>query len=445
MADPPVANFTTYIMTTLVTRGVLYWANQSNSITDSSDSSYSYDVEAFQREKHINLIMEIITIICFSLTMVVGTLGNILVIYTIWRCRNLHTVMYTLLASLSVADLIMVAVVLPWLLKLTIYKGTWEWGEVLCRTPGYLQLLSSISSVFHLAAISMERCYAVMFPLKSRTKLTIRNAYKIIVTVWISAAIASVPHLLSVGVVAIDMWGITIQFCMNVWNEEGKQAYSLYLFFIVFAIPLVQITGSYAFIIRTLYTRRIPSVGGKNGSIALNQSRKYKTGSTRNGNGSVHAPRTSSVYVANSTSKLNRNSTRNKEAEIRQMTTMLVVIIVLFAICWGPNLGFTVYSRFYLDPEERNIQKWRLISSALQLLSLMNSAWNPVIYALMSVSFRESCKWALQVCCKPRSVRRRMSTVSRANTVSRPGISAAGGSTAYDNVSESSHCVGEKL
>ena len=34
---------------------------------------------------------------------------------------------------------------------------------------------------------------------------------------------------------------------MNVWNEEGKQAYSLYLFFIVFAIPLVQITGSYAF------------------------------------------------------------------------------------------------------------------------------------------------------------------------------------------------------
>ena len=37
-----------------------------------------------------------------------------------------------------------------------------------------------------------------MFPLKSRTKLTIRNAYKIIVTVWISAAIASVPHLLSV-------------------------------------------------------------------------------------------------------------------------------------------------------------------------------------------------------------------------------------------------------
>ena len=115
------------------------------------------------------------------------------------------------------------------------------------------------------------------------------------------------------------MWGITIQFCMNVWNEEGKQAYSLYLFFIVFAIPLVQITGSYAFIIRTLYTRRIPSVGGKNGSIALNQSRKYKTGSTRNGNGSVHAPRTSSVYVANSTSKLNRNSTRNKEAEIRQV------------------------------------------------------------------------------------------------------------------------------
>ena len=68
---------------------------------------------------------------------------------------------------------------------------------------------------------------------------------------------------------------------------------------------------------------------------------------------------------------------------LRLFLDMLVVVIILFAICWGPNLGFTVYSRFYLDPAERNIQKWRLISSALQILSLMNSAWNPVIYAYL--------------------------------------------------------------
>ncbi len=152
MADPPLANFTTDTMVTLVTRSITSWENQSN-----SSDSYAYDYEAFYREQHIYFIMEIITIVFYSLTMLVGTIGNTLVIYTIWRCRHLHTVMYTLLASLSVADLIMVVIVLPWYLKLSTYVGTWLWGEFLCRSPGYLQLLSAISSVFHLTAISMER------------------------------------------------------------------------------------------------------------------------------------------------------------------------------------------------------------------------------------------------------------------------------------------------
>ena len=89
--------------------------------------------------------------------MAFGTVGNLIVVYTIWRCRHLHTVMYTLLASLCVADLIMLVLVLPWKLNTLFVIGHYPYGDFMCRAPIYLHMLSAISSVFHLTAISLER------------------------------------------------------------------------------------------------------------------------------------------------------------------------------------------------------------------------------------------------------------------------------------------------
>ncbi|XP_038066311.1 QRFP-like peptide receptor [Patiria miniata] len=406
--------------------------NQDNGTTPAYDDDYDLEYAWFlyYLERHL-------TIAIYAITISLGTIGNLIVVYTIWRCRHLHTVMYTLIASLCMADLIMLCLVLPWKLNISLVYGHFPYGDFMCRAPTYLHMLSAVSSVLHLTAISLERCYAVKFPLRSRTVLTVGNAYKIVTFVWIAAVLSSIPSFFQVGTrTYVDDKG-PFDVCQLVWTKTGNRAYALYQFFLVFGVPMVLITGAYAFIMHTLCTRRVPSESTKSGAVAMSQSRKYQAGSARNGSMS------GSVYVANGTQKLNHKSAKNKEAEIRQMTTMIMLIVVMFIICWGPLLSFTIVKRFELVDIFEN--RWHITDMVFNLMSFLNSAINPIVYALVSASFRQSCIWALKVCCKSRKVRRRPSGVSKATTVSRVGLSHTGGSTVTDNVSVSSACAADKV
>nr|KAG5700080.1 hypothetical protein BaRGS_029830 [Batillaria attramentaria] len=85
---------------------------------------------------------------------------------------------------------------------------------------------------------------------------------------------------------------------------------------------------------------------------------------------------------------------------------MLIVVVLLFAVCWGPVLINNVlvaagvlhqYHYGYLKP----------LRQALFLLSYLNSCLNPFVYGFMSAHFRASFRQAFVSCCW---FRRRMRT-----------------------------------
>ena len=83
---------------------------------------------------------------------------------------------------------------------------------------------------------------------------------------------------------------------------------------------------------------------------------------------------------------------------------MLVIVILLFAICWGPTVTDNVLTAFgYL--ERYNYGAVKYVRQAFSLMSYANSCVNPIVYAFMSKNFRQSFKTALWSCVPGHSLR----------------------------------------
>lgn len=64
---------------------------------------------------------------------------------------------------------------------------------------------------------------------------------------------------------------------------------------------------------------------------------------------------------------------------------MLLLVIVLFLVCWGPRLIFQVFVKLGIQGHTSTTYTIRVTS---YLLSFVHSALNPFVYGLMSTTFR---------------------------------------------------------
>ncbi|GIY50851.1 galanin receptor type 2 [Caerostris extrusa] len=83
----------------------------------------------------------------------------------------------------------------------------------------------------------------------------------------------------------------------------------------------------------------------------------------------------------------------------KQVIKMLILVIILFLLCWGPRLVMHAMIKHGLNNFTVHMYNMRV---AAYLLSFTHSAINPIIYGFMSTNFRkmmlQCCKDS--VCCK---------------------------------------------
>lgn len=78
---------------------------------------------------------------------------------------------------------------------------------------------------------------------------------------------------------------------------------------------------------------------------------------------------------------------------------MLIIIVLLFAVCWGPILLDNVLVAFGLV-DQLHMGDLMYMRIAFNLMSYANSCVNPIVYGFMSKNFRGSFKHALLGCVK---------------------------------------------
>ncbi|XP_002731735.2 galanin receptor type 1-like [Saccoglossus kowalevskii] len=371
----------------------------NDNIADNGTLDWSNDTLWFHPPDPPPMMVWLPTVIVYAITFFVGLTGNVLVLFSIQRCRRLQNVTNTFLASLATADLILIVIVIPFQTP-TYFQWRWELGEFMCKALSYLTLLSSSCSVFMLTAMSVERYLVIVHPLLAKSMITMGRTRKVIVGVWLVAIIYSVPPLYFKKQLSWDFPNFTVYHtCTTIWPSDvwGK-AYSLYLLFGMYIIPFLVMYFCYARIIHELWRSTLIS------RKMQNMPENYKLCSKQNGGGEsryLTVPEESSLGLGAKSAKNKQRRFKkkyNSEHARKQLIWMLLLVVLLFMICWGPLLWLICLIEFGYIPRYSHFKTYLAI--AFNLLSYLNSCMNPICYAFISRTFRNCFFWAIKTCCR---------------------------------------------
>ncbi|XP_069128459.1 QRFP-like peptide receptor [Argopecten irradians] len=333
----------------------------------------------------------------YGITLLFGLVGNVLVIVSVARFKKMQNVTNVFLLSLATADLLLVVVCIP-VKCVAFFSYTWHFGEVLCKLVNYLQNISIICSVMNLTGLSLERYYAIMHPMKAKCVCTMTLAKKTVIAIWVFGSVLALPTLVvqnheRVGHRQIAYWCV-----LNQENATYRMMHGIYMFLIILVIPFSLMSFAYTSICRRLWLMRYHRTDATN-YIGEEDSRSY-TGILRKASSGPRCQRNGEVLMV----LRSRKSPIGEENQTRkQVIKMLVAIVLLFLLCWGPimcnnllvSLGILDDLHFgYLKP----------MRQLFLLMSYFNSCVNPVVYGFMSKNFRNSFRNTLALVCGHQTV-----------------------------------------
>ncbi|KAF7995618.1 hypothetical protein HCN44_006725 [Aphidius gifuensis] len=327
-------------------------------------------------------------LVVYSITFCLGLTGNLVIIAST-LCPKLRPLPSTptniFLGGLASADLILITFCIP--VKIAkLFSYTWTMGLFLCKSVHYMQSVSAICSVLTLTAMSVERYYAIVHPMRAQYTCTISQARRIVMVTWAASFLLAIPMLFTqrhkaVGEKVPAFWCVRDSDSVTIWR-----LHELYMLLLVLVIPLVVMAFCYTAIcweIWLVMKRRYhmtsrhalsPTVNNNavNGeSIAMTDRRRDGDRSRR------------------SRSRRGDARTEIESRTMKQVVKMLVAVVVLFAICWSPMLIDNVLTSYGILPRLKHDTSKHL-NTIFQLMAYFNSCINPIIYGFMSKHFRES-------------------------------------------------------
>ncbi|XP_028654865.1 growth hormone secretagogue receptor type 1-like [Erpetoichthys calabaricus] len=283
-------------------------------------------------------ILVVVTVVCILLFLV-GLTGNILTILIVLLNKDMRSTTNLYLSSMALSDLFIFLLMPIDLYKLWKYRP-WNFGDFICKLFQFMSECCTYSSILHITALSMERYFAVCFPLQAKVTITRSRIRVVIALLWTLALLSAGPVFALVGVEFDNGMDGECR-CTHYAISSGLLTAMMWVSSIYFFVPVCCLSVLYGLIGRKLWRRR---------HITLRDRTNRKT------------------------------------------VKMLVVIVLAFVICWLPfHIGRMLFSVSAATSEMYRIsQYFNLVSFVLFYLS---AAINPILYNLMSGRYRAAvCK-----------------------------------------------------
>uniref|UniRef100_A0A3Q3X560 Thyrotropin-releasing hormone receptor n=1 Tax=Mola mola TaxID=94237 RepID=A0A3Q3X560_MOLML len=287
---------------------------------------------------------KVVSVFLVSLICGVGIVGNMMVILVVLTTKHMRTPTNCYLVSLAAADLmVLTAAGLPNITDALC--GQWVFGYAGCLGITYLQYLGINASSCSITAFTVERYIAICHPIKAQFLCTLSRAKRIILLVWTLTSAYCVMWLFLSDTETVAYDNAELLRCA--YKVSRSQYLPIYFtdFTVFYALPLVLATVLYGLIARILFLNPLPS------------DPKRKQGARRGKPGEV------------------------------EVTKMLAVVVILFALLWMPYRTLVVVNSFL---DKAYLDTWFLLFCRLCIY--LNSAINPIIYNAMSQKFRTAFK-----------------------------------------------------
>ncbi|XP_026225041.1 neuropeptide Y receptor Y2, like [Anabas testudineus] len=291
------------------------------------------------------LSVQVVLILAYSTIIVLGVLGNSLVIYVIYRFKTLRTVTNFFIANLAVADLLVNTLCLPFTLVYTL-QGEWKFGSTLCFLLPYAQGLAVHVSTVTLNVIALDRHRCIVYHLETRMRKDV--CFGVIALTWVLSAVLASPLAIFREYGSFTLGpGQTIQVCTEKWPGKSTDGtiYSISILILQYFLPLSIISFAYARIWSKLRGHVSPAESGGN-SIAGSERHRRR----------------------------------------RKTTKMLVTMVVVFAVSWLPFHAFQLATD--IDNTVLDMRDFRLLYTIFHVVAMCSTFANPLLYGWMNRNYR---------------------------------------------------------
>ncbi|XP_029439780.1 neuropeptide Y receptor type 2 [Rhinatrema bivittatum] len=283
--------------------------------------------------------VQIILIFAYCSIIILGVIGNSLVIHVVIKFKTMRTVTNFFIANLAVADLMVNTLCLPFTLAYTLLDE-WKFGIVLCYLVNYAQGLAVSVSTVTLMVIALDRHRCIVYHLES--KISIKISFLIIGVTWAFSALLASPLAIFREYSLIEISSdFKIQVCSESWPVENVNfgtIYSMSMLLIQYILPLGITSYAYIRIWTKLKNHICP--GG--------------------GNDHYHNRR-------------------------RKTTKMLVTVVAVFAVCWLPFHALQL--AIDIDGKVLFLNEYKLIFTIFHVIAMCSTFANPILYGWMNNNY----------------------------------------------------------
>ncbi|XP_075696987.1 chemerin-like receptor 1 [Rhinoderma darwinii] len=206
----------------------------------------------------IFLLIQIFNIIFYSITFILGIIGNGLVIWIAgFKMKKTVNVLWFL--NLAIADFVF-DILFPLQITESIMNGHWPFGQTMCKVVFTILFVNMSVSTSFLMIISIDRCTSVMCPVWSKNHRSSRLALTVSAIIWASCFMLSSPYLAFFNVV--QDYENSTTYCLPIYAHDEDTDTMRYETMIVvrfvsmFLIPFSIIVTCYSLIVFRLRRSR---------------------------------------------------------------------------------------------------------------------------------------------------------------------------------------------
>ena len=356
--------------------------------------------------------LRIVRTVLFSLIASLALVGNYVIWRAVWRNPGAKPIAHYLVSNLAFAEIVsMVCLVFTF----HAYEPPWSWelGHVMCKIVEPVQIASLLVITTTLAILAVYRCVLLVKPLID--KPSHRQTCCVILICWMGSLGLSFPA----GYFrVVNSYGdnCETQVCEESFPEgfeHYKDVYSIILFVINFALPLVIMSISYAlvgkkirehiFVIKRLRNEQNKAFSSvapnstcieeiqvtKDETIELANIAVEKEMANKKPQGKKRdAKREIDESISHSENISTKNSKETFELE-NDLLRMVYALVLIFVVCYIPYQVQFLFIEFNVDafmcwPHRYNFG--RLVFT----LTCLPSALHPVFYGMMSKFYRKA-------------------------------------------------------
>eukprot|EP00095_Tigriopus_kingsejongensis_P003900 maker-scaffold296_size217904-snap-gene-1.18 protein:Tk03900 transcript:maker-scaffold296_size217904-snap-gene-1.18-mRNA-1 annotation:"NPYLR8" len=287
--------------------------------------------------------------ILYSIVIMIGFLGNAMILYAIMSKGALRTARNYFIVILALSDLLLCVMTMP-LTLWDVLSRKWPFGEDLewlCQLAHSCQGIPVFMSSMAIVAIAADRYRCIMQP--ERPQFSANTSIYLSIFMGVFAVILSLPMFLTARVkpfivfpVGTDMENILI--CQDTWEGSSKVVYTIVSSCAQFLLPFTVVIAIYLSIFFRLRNR----------------------------------PR----------SQHKENNNKRKRANM-----MIMAITLIFFVSWLPLNLFSFMIEIFPHVIRKYIEgSETVIYSLFHLFGLCNACINPILYGYLNENFRKEYK-----------------------------------------------------